>query len=159
MASMSVVQPLRPEWPARSSNRAFGLEGLAVLLLRKEGGAQLGVEREVDTVAGAGGPKTSHTSKLQPHSLISNLIMGLNLLSGLLTFSSIPPLTTGSGRGPAWVRNNRGTRGQTGGKLGCQVGIRFIQRPPGEREAPLCGIKSAAHLSFQRHPLCYIVEA
>lgn len=103
--------------------------------LRQEGGAPTGGVRGKSTLQGGGGPTTSHTSKFQPHSASKrnflNPITGLNPLSGPLTFSSIPPLTTGSGSGPACVKKNRRTRGQTGGKLGCQVGMRFIQHHQG----------------------------
>lgn len=118
---MLVVLPLGLEWPARSSDRAFRLEGLEVLLSGRKEGLHQGVRGKA-TLQGHRQPRTlqssSPTSLARPQSRISNLSMGLNPLSGVLTFSSIPPLMTGSGSGPACMKNNRRISGQKTGLPG-----------------------------------------
>lgn len=101
---MLVVVPLGLEWPARSSDRAFRLKGLVAPLSGRKEGLHQGGEREVDTV---GAHSLAQASKLNFKANYGSK----PLLSGSLTFSSIPPLTTGSGSGPAWEENNRRTRG------------------------------------------------
>lgn len=116
MASMLVVLLLVLEWPARSNDRAFRLKGLVVLLSGRKEGLHQGV-RGKQTLWGHRQPCTLQSSSparwLGPQSRISSLMKGLNPLSVMLTFSSIPPLMTGSGSGPACIKkNNRRPGGQ-----------------------------------------------
>lgn len=104
----------------------------------------------------------SPARRLGPQSRISSLMRGLNPLSGMLTFSSIPPLMTGSGSGPACKTNKQKNNRRAGGQKTRLPGWDTSRpAPPGSGELLLCEIKSlpAAHLSFHRHLLCYIAEA
>lgn len=152
-ATRSAVQPWR--CPTRSCT-AFRVK-FDGSPLRQEGGSSIRGRREVDT---AGGTTASHTSKFQPHNLKPNDGSALVQMA-MLTFSSIPPLMTGLGSGPAGkkIRGELGVRPAENRTL--ESPGRDTSHPaPSEWGAPLCKIKSlpAAHLSFHQHLLCYIAE-
>lgn len=98
----SAVQP--QVCPTRS-DRAFRVKSDGSPL-RQEGGAPSG---EGGKLTLRGGTTASHTSKFQPHNLKPNDGSAL-VQTVMLTFSSIPPLTTGSGSGPEGI-NIRGESG------------------------------------------------
>lgn len=104
--------------------------------LRQEGGAPSGEGGKL-TLWG-GGAAASHASKFQPHNLKPNDGSALFQMV-MLTFSSIPPLMTGSGSGPAGIK----TRGESGVRPAENRTLEWPGRDtshpaPSERGAPLC---------------------